>query len=119
MPRLITLTQALACCALITLIFLCLLWEARLAPLRPGGSLLMLKALPLLAPLFGLLRGRLYTFRWTPFVCLPYLCEGIVRAWSEAGTVRALALAETALALAVLISTIAYVHLTRQIRKTT
>jgi uncharacterized membrane protein len=111
MPRLSAgVAQALACGSLILLIFLCLSWEAVLAPIRPHGSLLMLKALPLLAPLFGLLRGRLYTFRWTPFLTLPYLCEGIVRSWSEGGTVRALSLAETALSVTLLFATTAYVH---------
>src|SRR5262245_13028398 len=93
-----TITQALACVALIALIFLCLLWEALLAPIRPGGSLLMLKALPLLLPLFGLLRGKLYTYQWTPLLALAYFCEGIVRAWSEPGISRALAMSEVLLA---------------------
>jgi uncharacterized membrane protein len=105
--------QSLACGALIALIFLCLLWEAVLSPIRPGGSLLMLKALPLLLPLFGLLRGRLYTFKWTPFLSLPYLCEGLVRAWSEGGAVRLLALAEILLSMALLAGTITYVRLSR------
>ena len=62
--------------SLIALIFLCLLWEAWLAPLRPGGSLLMLKALPLLIPLFGILRGKVYTYQWTALLVLAYLTEG-------------------------------------------
>jgi len=37
--------------SLIALIFLCLAWELALAPIRPGGSSLALKALPLLLPL--------------------------------------------------------------------
>ena len=44
--------------SLIALIFLGLAWELWLAPLKPGGSLLALKVLPLLVPLFGVLRGR-------------------------------------------------------------
>ena len=50
---------------LIALLFLCLAWETVLAPLRPGGSWLALKALPLLAPLFGVLRGNRYTYQWS------------------------------------------------------
>ena len=45
-----------ACTSLISLIFLCLAWEIRLAPMQPGGSWLVLKCLPLLAPLFGILK---------------------------------------------------------------
>ena len=59
-------TRAANACAasLIALIFLCLAWELWLAPLRPGGSWLALKILPLMAPLFGILRNRVYTFQW-------------------------------------------------------
>ena len=52
-----------AIASLVALIFLCLAWELWLAPIRPGGSLLALKVLPLLVPLFGVLRGKRYTLR--------------------------------------------------------
>ncbi len=89
--------QAGAIGSLLALIALCLAWEIWLAPLRPGGSWLSLKALPLLAPLFGLLHGRRYTFQWTPFLALAYFTEGVVRAWAEGPPVRALAALEVAL----------------------
>lgn len=92
--------QAGAVASLVALIALCLAWEIWLAPLRPGGSWLSLKALPLLAPLFGLLHGRRYTFQWTPFLALAYFTEGVVRAWSEPPPVRPLAVLEIALAVA-------------------
>ena len=44
-----------ACAAWIGLILLGLAWELYLAPLRPGGSWLVLKVVPLLLPLMGLL----------------------------------------------------------------
>ena len=69
--------------SLIALIALCLAWETILAPLRPGGSWLMLKVLPLLVPLFGVLRGKRYTFQWASMMILFYFTEGVVRAWSE------------------------------------
>ena len=106
--------QALACVCLIALIFLCLLWEAVLAPIRPGGSLLMLKALPLLAPLFGLLHGKLYTYRWTSLLALAYFSEGIVRAWSDHGVSSALAFVEIILSLSLIVSAVAYVRLVRR-----
>ena len=106
--------QALACVCLIALIFLCLLWEAVLAPIRPGGSLLMLKALPLLAPLFGLLHGKLYTYRWTCLLALAYFSEGIVRAWSDRGTSSALAVVEIILSLTLIVSAAAYVRWSRR-----
>lgn len=102
--------------SLIALIFLCLLWEAWLAPLRPGGSLLMLKALPLLIPLFGILRGKVYTYQWTALLVLAYLTEGLVRAWSDRGMSQRLALLETGLALVLLASCVIYVRLSRPAR---
>lgn len=92
--------QAGAVASLLALVALCLAWELWLAPLRPGGSWLSLKALPLLAPLRGLLHARRYTFQWTSFLALPYFTEGVVRAWAEAPPVRALAGTEIALSVA-------------------
>lgn len=69
--------------SLIALVVLCVLWELRIAPLRPGGSLLALKALPLLLPLRGVLRGNLYTLQWAAMLVLLYFVEGVVRAWSD------------------------------------
>jgi uncharacterized membrane protein len=99
--------------SLIALIFLCLLWEALLAPLRPGGSFLILKALPLLAPLFGILRGWVFTYMWTPLLALVYFSEGVVRGWSEAGAAQPLALAEIGLAIVLFASCVWYVRAVR------
>ena len=103
----------LSAASLIALIFLGLAWELWLAPLRPGGSLLALKILPLLAPLFGILRGRVYTYQWTSMLILAYFAEGAVRAWSDHGLSAQLALAETALALTCFVDSIVYVRRAR------
>lgn len=100
--------------SLITLIFLCLGWELWWAPLRPGGSLLVLKTLPLLLPLFGILRGKRYTMQWSSMFILIYLMEGLVRATSEHGPGRMLAIAETLLALVFLVCAVGYLRVTRQ-----
>jgi len=102
-----------ACVSLIVLIFLCLAWELRLAPLRPGGSWLALKCLPLLLPLRGILHGRRYTFQWASMLILAYLAEGIVRAMTETGAGQGLAGLETALALTFFVATVGYARLTR------
>jgi uncharacterized membrane protein len=112
----IALRSALA--ALIALIALCLAWELRLAPLRPGGSWVALKALPLLLPLRGLLRGSRYTAQWSSMFILIWFCEGVVRAWSEAGLTRGLALAEVLIALAFQLSVIVYARQTAPSRQT-
>lgn len=85
--------------SLVGLLFLCLAWELWLAPLRPGGSMLALKALPLLLPLFGILRGKRYTHQWTSMLALAYVTEGLVRAMSDQGMSQGLAVAETVLAM--------------------
>ncbi|GAA5234649.1 DUF2069 domain-containing protein [Verticiella sediminum] len=74
---------------LVALILLCLAWELVFAPLRPGGSWLVLKAIPLLAPLRGVLRGRVYTYQWAAMLALLYVMEGAVRAMSDASPVSA------------------------------
>ena len=79
----VALTRHLAVGSLVGLIVLCLAWELWLAPLRPGGSLLALKALPLCLPLAGLLKRRLYTYRWVSLLIWLYFTEGAVRAYSD------------------------------------
>lgn len=101
-----------ACAALIALVFLCVAWEAWLAPLRAGGSWLVLKALPLVAPLAGVVRARRYTLQWSALLVLAYLAEGLVRIASEAGARAALAGVEIALALGYFAAVFGYLALT-------
>jgi uncharacterized membrane protein len=105
-------SQVTASLALVTLILLCLAWELWLAPLRPGGSFLALKALPLTLPLGGIFKGKRYTFQWSSMLILAYFAEGATRAWSENGLSQALALAEVALSLAFFAAALAYARLT-------
>lgn len=88
----------LATISLIALILLCLAWELWLAPLRPGGSMLALKVLPLLLPLRGILHGRRYTHQWLSLMILLYVAEGLVRLMSDQGASSILAAAEALLA---------------------
>jgi uncharacterized membrane protein len=76
----VQLTRFMAVGSLLGLILLSLCWELWLAPLRPGGSWLVLKALPLFLPLVGLLKNRMYTYRWVSLVVWLYFAEGVVRA---------------------------------------
>lgn len=71
--------------SLLALIALCIAWEMWLAPLRPGGSWMALKVLPLLIPLRGVLKRDIYTLQWTSMLILLYFIEGIVRATSVTG----------------------------------
>jgi uncharacterized membrane protein len=98
---------------LAALIALCLAWELWLAPLRPGGSLLALKALPLALPLGGILKGRRYTYQWSSMLILAYLAEGVTRAWAERGTSQLLATFEILLSLLFFAAAVSYARLTR------
>jgi uncharacterized membrane protein len=104
--------RRLAGASLIALIFLCLTWELWLAPLRPGGSWLVLKAALLLLPLTGILKGRRYTYQWASMFILLYFIEGVMRAWSDRGLSARLALGEIALSLAFFAAAIFYAKLT-------
>lgn len=101
-----------AAAALVGLIVLCTAWELWLAPLRPGGSWAVLKVLPLLAPLRGMIHGRRYTAQWLSMLVLAYFAEGIVRAWSETGPSRPLAAAEAVLAFVCFAAAVLYLRLT-------
>ena len=105
--------QVVALAALAALILLCVAWELWLAPLRPGGSLLALKALPLALPLAGILKGKRYTYQWSSMLILAYLAEGATRAWSDKGLSQTLAFAEAALSLAFFAATVSYARWTR------
>lgn len=96
--------QSLAAASLIGLIFLCLAWELWLAPLRPGGSWLVLKTLPLLFPLRGILHGRVYTYRWSTLLIWIYFAEGAMRAFTEGGLSSWLAATEILLSLIFFVS---------------
>ena len=98
---------------LVALILLCVAWELWLAPVKPGGSWLVLKALPLLAPLFGVLHGRRYTFQWSTLLVWLYVAEGAARAMTDTGMAARLAALEAALALGVFAAAVAYLRSTR------
>ncbi|NJD34033.1 MAG: DUF2069 domain-containing protein [Betaproteobacteria bacterium] len=102
----------LASISLIGLLFLCLAWELWLAPLRPGGSMLALKALPLLLPLFGILRGKRYTHQWMSMLSLAYVAEGLVRAVSDQGASQVLAVTETILATLLFVGCLGHARIT-------
>nr|WP_309638342.1 DUF2069 domain-containing protein [Methylibium sp.] len=90
-------TRAVAVASLLGLIVLGLAWELRLAP--TGSGLLAFKVLPLAFPLVGLLKRRLYTYRWVSLLVWLYFTEGVVRATSDRGLSAVLAGIEVVLCL--------------------
>ena len=100
-------TRAVAVLSTVGLIVLGLVWELWLAP--TGRGTLAVKVLPLLLPLPGLLRMRLYTYRWVSLFVWLYFIEGVVRAWGDRGISAVLAGAEVALTLALFVAVAAHV----------
>jgi uncharacterized membrane protein len=107
----VAITRWLAAGSLLGLIVLGLAWELWLAPLRPGGSWLVIKVLPLCFPLAGLLRNRMYTYRWVSLMVWIYFTEGVVRAYSDRGLSAQLALLEVVLCVALFAACALHVRL--------
>jgi uncharacterized membrane protein len=89
--------QLIATVAFVDLFILCVAWEWFISPLRPGGSWLMLKGIPLLFAIPGLWKGKIYTMQWASMLILLYITEGLTRIL-ETGTNFWMALLETAIA---------------------
>lgn len=102
-----------AVASILTLLLLCVAWETFLAPLRPG-SLMWIKALPLLLPLPGLIKGRRYTYQWCSMFVLIWFIEGIMRGWGDHGLSQRLAQLEILLSVLAFAATVVYARLTRR-----
>ena len=105
--------RSLAVGLLLALLALGLAWELWLAPLKPGGSWLVLKVLPLLLPLRGLLRGERYTFQWSTMLIWLYAAEGATRMYTDSGPAARLAFVELLLALGYFAAAVAAIRAMR------
>jgi len=100
---------------LLALIVLCVAWEAFLAPIYPGGSWLILKALPLALPLRNISKGNVYTYQWASMLVLLYFAEGVMRAWSDLDPMSAaLAGGEIVLSVLFFVTAVLYVRPAKQ-----
>ncbi len=100
--------RAVALAGLFALIALGLAWELWLAP--TGSGTLAIKVLPLALCALGLMRHRMYTFRWLSLLVWLYFMEGVVRATTEQGWSRTLAVAEIALCLLLFAASALYIR---------
>jgi uncharacterized membrane protein len=107
-PASVRRTRWVAVASLVALIALGLAWELWLAP--TGRGTLALKVLPLLLPLPGILKNRMYTYRWLSLLVWLYFAEGAVRATSERGTGALLATIEIVLCLLLFAACAAHVR---------
>lgn len=95
------------------LIALTVAWELWLAPLRPGGSWLVLKVIPLLLPLFGVLHGNRRTCLAAAILILLYFMEGTTRAYADTGLSARLALLQAILAASFIAATAVFLRARR------
>ena len=109
--------HTVAVTALLALIVLCVAWELFLAPLRPGGSWLVLKVLPLLLVLRGVLRADNYTLQWSTLLIWAYFTEGIVRAMSDPSVSAQLAALELLLSIVYFGCAVIYLRPLKQLSK--
>lgn len=117
-PRHLASLRRIAIASLLSLILLCVLWEAWLAPLKPGGTLLFLKALPLAFAVRGVSKGNVYTMQWASMLVLLYLMEGVVRVMSDPpGPSITMAWIEILLSAMFFLSAIFYVRPAKQAAK--
>ena len=110
-PKTIEMTRWVAVASLLGLILVGLAWELWLAPLREGGSWWALKVLPLCWPLAGLLKNRMYTYRWLSLLIWLYFTEGVVRAWGDTSPSDYFAMAEVFLCLVLFVACALHVRL--------
>ncbi|KNZ34290.1 MAG: membrane protein [Methylibium sp. NZG] len=96
-PPAVAWTRVMAVASLLGLIALGLAWELWLAP--TGRGTLALKVLPLALPLAGLLKNRMYTYRWVSLLVWLYFTEGVVRAFGDGGLSAVLAMVQVVLCL--------------------
>jgi len=108
LPAPIAWTRGVALGSVLALIALGLAWELWLAP--TGNRTLALKVLPLLLPLLGLWRNRMYTYRWVSLMVWLYFTEGVVRATSDRGAGVPLAIVEVVLCLLLFAACAAHVR---------
>jgi len=108
LPSRIAWTRTAALGSVLALIALGLVWELWLAP--TGSRTLAVKVLPLLLPLAGLWRNRMYTYRWVSLMVWLYFTEGVVRATSDRGAGVPLAIIEILLCLVLFAACAAHVR---------
>ena len=108
LPAAVAWTRTLAVASLLALIALGLAWELWLAP--TGNRTLALKVLPLAVPVAGLLKNRMYTYRWVSLMVWLYFIEGVIRATSDHGPSVPLAIIEVVLCLLLFIACAVHVR---------
>ena len=91
--------RALAVGSLLALIALLLAWDLWFPHTPSSAAWILLKVAPLCLAVAGMLKHRMYTYRWMSLLVWLYFTEGVVRAWSDPGASRWFASVEIVLSL--------------------
>lgn len=105
-------SQRIAAALIGALVLLLILWETLLAPLRAGGSWLVLKAVPLALVWPGVARGQKRARQIASLLLPFYVAEALARAMTEPGRHAVVAGA------AALLGTAAFIALLDSFRRT-
>ena len=96
------------------LILLLVMWYGVWSPSTlPLGLVLFFLLLPLMFPLLGMIRGKIYTHAWMSILILFYFIHGVGEAWTTPED-RTYAIAEIILSLVVYVGSMAYVRLSKK-----
>ena len=96
------------------LILLLVLWYGVWSPSTlPVGLVLFFLLLPLMFPLLGMIRGKIYTHAWMTMLILFYFIHGVGEAWTTPED-RIYDIAEIILSLIVYVGSIAYIKLSKK-----
>jgi len=102
--------RALNVAMVVGLIVLGVAWELWLAPLPGGRGTLAIKVLPLAFAVAGMLKHRLYTYRWMSLLVWLYFTEGVVRVTGDTGMSQLLAGVELAVSVTLFVACAVYVR---------
>ena len=95
---------------LFALIILTLLWEWQIAPIRSGGSWLMLKAVPLTLFVSGSLKGSIRTLQKLSLLVPFYMAEGIMRLTDLSSLSKYCAIGEVILSVALFVCVLGFIR---------
>jgi uncharacterized membrane protein len=101
--------RAAAMAGLLGLVLLHLARELWLAP-TGRGTLVVLTVPPLLLCVGGMLRHRMYTFRWISLLVWLYFALAVIRATTEGGMAQGLAVLEVGLCLLLFTASVLYIR---------
>ena len=103
--------RILALCGYFGLLLLLPLWYGLLSPAQlPVGMVLGILLIPLLFPMYGLLKGKPYTYAWASFLALFYFIHAVVELYSVPED-RYLAFLELLLSMAFYLGCVMYARL--------